>query len=100
MNTKFVRPMRIYEADLRVVAYGDFTFIDPLDSLEEFVEGIELPPEFVTSPISLNICCDSAAVPETPPLEADVQGNNDFEHNNVGPLPFSRHLHPHGMAQP
>ncbi|KAL6810276.1 hypothetical protein J3E69DRAFT_350117 [Trichoderma sp. SZMC 28015] len=80
------------------VAYGDFTFIDPLGDLEEFVEGIELPPEFVTSPISLNICCDSAAVPENPPLEANVQGNNDFEHNIVGPLPFSRHLHPHDFG--
>ncbi|KAL7912439.1 fungal-specific transcription factor domain-containing protein [Trichoderma velutinum] len=78
------------------VAYDDFTFIDPMNSFEAFVQGMELPPEFVTSPISLNICCDSAAAPGNPPLAANVLGNNKFGQNTAGPLPFSRHLHSHG----
>jgi hypothetical protein len=65
-------------------------------NVESFIGGLGLPLDFISSPFSLNAYSDLTAGPDVPSLSTF----GDDSRSMAGPLPFSRDLYPHDVAQP
>jgi hypothetical protein len=89
----------ITPANSIVATYDDPLLLDPVDSFEAFLEDMGLPPDFISSPFSLNANYDPAKAEENTSLDENIFGNGDFDNSTAGPLPFSTSLYPCGAMQ-